>query len=458
MRTFVFASLVAAASLAGPVVPRAAAAARPVAPWGPAAVQACTQAGLSPCTLSTITRRQLTSDVAEYSFTMKIGSGAHDFIGLHRVINEAEGVVPVVTDNLFLVHGDILGFDGAFLASAASPTTPDSHALPVYLAERGIDVWGLDMRWVLVPGNTSDFTFMQSWGLAMNAGDVGAGLAIAAGVRGSNEKMNLLGWSRGGQVGYVYLSSEGALAANQRRVKGFIQMDIYARTDDPTLRQYACDRLEDRQDAFDDGLYYDSIGQFAGTLGAFALANPNAVSPFAQTPSQPNNPFPPGTTNRQAALLVGEATFGLLAPTPPTATYHWVGGTFDGNGMPNGLTFTNETFFYDFLTTGSPFEPTKLILDAEAMMCENTDTPFLDNLAQVDVPVLYVGASGGFGATGIYSTTLLGSTDVESLVVDPTPAAPSLLDFGHADLVTGADAETLVWSPIYDWIRGIRQQ
>jgi len=447
MRTLVLSSILALSALAGPALRPASATLRPVVSWGAAAVQACQQVSSGPCTISTITKRSLSGDVSEYSFTLKIGSGANDVIGLHRVVKDAGILPPPNIAPAFFVHGDVLGFDGAFVASAASASVPDSHSLPVFLAERGIDVWGIDLRWALVPASTTDFTFMQGWGLAMQASDVGIGLAVAQGARGSSQPMNLLGWSRGGQVGYAYLSFEAALPPAQRRVGGFIPVDIYARTDDPTLRGYACTRQAARETEIGLGHYADGTGAFAAGLGTLAVSNPNDPSPNI-----------PNLTNAQAALLVGAATFVILQPTEPTPGYHWTGGTFDANGLPNGLSFTSQSYFFDFLKGASPFEPNKLILDAEAMMCEEDDTPFLDNLADVTVPVLYVSADGGFGTFGNYSLTLLGSSDVETLNVDLLPPAARVLDFGHADLVLAGDADTLAWSPIYDWMTGIRQQ
>ena len=77
--------------------------------------------------------------------------------------------------------------------------------------------------------------------------------------------------------------------------------------------------------------------------------------------------------------------------------------------------------------------------------------PYDDYLAEVKVPVLYVGAEGGFGHSGEYSTTLLGSTDVTTLNVSLLPD-PSL-DFGHSDLFWADNAQTVAWEPIYNWVR-----
>jgi hypothetical protein len=50
--------------------------------------------------------------------------------------------------------------------------------------------------------------------------------------------------------------------------------------------------------------------------------------------------------------------------------------------------------------------------DQNALPCNELDLPYDDHLAEVKVPILYVGARGGFGEYGVYSTTLLGSRDV----------------------------------------------
>ena len=57
------------------------------------------------------------------------------------------------------------------------------------------------------------------------------------------------------------------------------------------------------------------------------------------------------------------------------------------------------------------------------------------------------------GEFGVYSTSLLGSTDVTALVVNKVPAAQRVIDFGHADLFLANDAQALVWQPILSWLQ-----
>ena len=445
MRTFLLTLVLGAASMAGAFP---AAATEPTAPWGPQVLAACAQAVHGPCSMSAIARRELGGDVAEYSFTLKIGPGQHDVIGLHRVIRE-DGSRPPRPDSrpdsgIFFVHGDALGFDAAFLASAASPAIPDRRALPVFLAENGVEVWGIDQRWVLVDASTTDVTFMQGWGLAMSADDVGIGLAVAAKVRRSDEPMDLLAWSRGGEVAYTYLSTEASLPAARRRVKGFIPVDIYVKTDVPALMQAACARLAERQQSLAQGVYRDTTGQLISTLGRLALSSPDAPSPIV-----------PPLSNLQAGYLAGEATFSFQGGLEPAPFYHWAGGTFNAHGLPTGLSFTENAYFFDFLAGAAPFMPVQLIADAEAVICDQGDLPFVDNLGGITVPVLYVGAGGGVGTFGLYTLSLLGSPDQQSLIVDLQPQS-RLSDFGHADLFLATDARTLVWQPLLDWIHGVR--
>ncbi len=406
------------------------------------------------CQLLSLERRALTSRVAEYSFPVRVGPGAHDLIRLHRVVAESAPFVPVRASRaLFMAHGDAWGFDAAFLSSAASPAVADAHALPVYLAEAGIDVWGIDFRWTLVPAGTTDLAFMADWGIETDARDLGVGLAVARFARGLGGngfgRIHLLGWSRGGQIGYAYLSGETQVPAALRQVRGFIPVDIYLKTDVPSIQAAACLRLGltlARQNA---GEVADATGALVATLGNLAKSAPGGLSSIF-----------PGLTHRQAALLTVQATFNLFPPGGQIVPfYHFNGGTFDGGGLPNGLVYSPEAGVLDFLTLAAPFEPLEELADGDAAICESSpdfavpDVPFDDHLAQITVPILYVGAGGGFGDFGVYTTTLLGSSDISTRVVTLRPPTERLFDIGHADIFQATDAPTLFWRPILDWLR-----
>lgn len=400
------------------------------------------------CAVSAFSRREIVPGIAEYSFQLSTGPGETDRIGIHRVVRETAPYEPGPSGPaLLMTHGDAWGFDAAFMAAVDSPAAPDDHALPVFLATSGVDVWGIDLGWTLVPASTTDFSFFAGWGLERDARDVGLALAVARSVRTrtgeGHGRIHLLGWSRGGQVGYVYLGAESQVPPGQRNAAGFIPADIYFKSDIESFRQAACTRAAATEALIAGGTLDSTVGVLSITLGQLAKADPSGPSPVI-----------PGLTNLQAALLLGEATFNLFAPDQQIVPfYHFVGGTFDANGLPSGLTYTAEPLWLDFLTGASPFQPQQELLDGDLAICEETDVPFDDHLGDIRVPVLYVGAGGGFGEFGVYTTTLLGSTDVQTHIVQLQPDPARLFDFGHADLFNAADAPTLVWQPILDWLQ-----
>jgi hypothetical protein len=415
----------------------------------------CSLAGLAQadlpagCLASAVTRRPIAGDVVEYSATLRVGPGPRDVIGVHRVTRERAPFVPVAARQaVLLAHGDAWGFDAAFLANLATPGVAPDHAFPVFLARHGIDVWGIDFRWTLVPAATTDFAFMKDWGLATDVHDLGIALAVARAARllegDGTAKLLLLGWSRGGQTGYAYLDAETQVPGFLRQVRGFIPVDIFLKTDQEDLRQAACARAAGDRAALDAGAYQNASGQLFSTLGSLALTAPSAPSPIV-----------PGLTNREAALLAGSATYVLLPPGQSFVPfYHFVGGTFTADGRPAGLSYTPERAWFDFERGASPYEPTRVLLDGEETLCDQIDVPFDDHLGEIRVPVFYLGVGGGFGEYGIYTTTLLGSTDVTTRVVRLLPPAQRALDLGHADIWNATAAPSLFWQPILDWIAG----
>jgi hypothetical protein len=91
-------------------------------------------------------------------------------------------------------------------------------------------------------------------------------------------------------------------------------------------------------------------------------------------------------------------------------------------------------------------------IDQERVTCYDVVAPFDDHLAEVTLPILYVGAAGGWGERAYYAVNLTGSTDITKSIVQLHPDSEPELDFGHADLFTATNAETLVWQPILNWL------
>jgi hypothetical protein len=403
----------------------------------PALASARTAPATAASPVSSIERRVLADGIAEYFFTVRVGSGPYDQIGVHRVVQETAPNVPAHASRaVFLAPGDIWNFRAAFLTGA--------HPIPVFLAQNGIDVWGIDYRWTFVPASVTDLSFMKDWGLEQDARDLGVAIGAARVTRaltGSGfGKVFLLGWSRGGQIGYAYLNGETRVPPALRQVKGFIPVDIYLKTDQADLQAKACQRAQASEAAIAAGHYAATSGGLIEAIGGAAVADPNGPSAVV-----------PGFNNHQAGLFVGEATFALLGGLEPVPFYHFTGGTFDAQGIPSGLLYSNEADLFHFEIAASPYQPNRELADADTDTCGQVDVGFDDHLAEIKVPVLYIGAGGGFGPYGLYTLSLLGSTDVTNHIVSLAPVR--IADFGHADLFLANQAPSLAWQPILDWVR-----
>jgi pimeloyl-ACP methyl ester carboxylesterase len=390
-----------------------------------------------------VARQQLVDNIYEYSYVISTGNDVHHRVGVHRVVQEEHGCPRHSDQAIFMVHGDGWNFNAVFLRGTSSP-----NSLPVFLARRGVDVWGIDLGWTLVPGDTTDFTFMQYWGLQRDIDDLEQALSFARSVRtqtGSpDNRLVLLGWSRGGWIGFALLNQESQMRIEERNVRAYIPVENSFKVQDPLFKAWMCDSADGTAADLAAGIYaysQDTIRQ----LGQLAITDPNGVSPI----------FGPPYTNLDASLTVGAATYQIEPPNFAPHFYHFVGGTFPGHdihGIPDGLVYTTIPEWNNFLASPSPFEAVRMQHDTYTISCGEISTPFDDHLNDITVPVLYVGAGGGFGRHGLSTLTLLGSQDVSSLIVSFYPPEQAAFDFGHADLFHAQDAENLAWSPIYQWL------
>lgn len=391
-------------------------------------------------------RTAIAGGVAHYSAVIKIGSGTHDKIRLHRITKENAAWVNKPTPySVFSAHGDTIGAKPSFLVG---PDGTLSTSIAVEMAKANIDVWLIDQRWTLVPlaaidpnSPTAD-DFMASWGLNRQIADTQIGMAIARGVRaitGNNANpMPFFGYSSGGITGFALAEHEATLPAWARSVKGLLILDVAYKTDDPTFAATICGIADGMDAQIASGVYVDPGGITVVTVGNLAEADPNGASPLL-----------PGATNRQAALFVGTATHALQPYLPH---YHFIGGEFVG-GFPVDTLFTDLDVFIDVTQLASPYEPLPLMRDMRRNIC--ADTQWDDNFGDIEVPVLGVYAEGGFGSIGLHTLTLLGSYphDVDSIVISET--GDPFTDFGHDDVVRSPLAKALWWNAAVSFVKSL---
>ncbi len=387
---------------------------------------------------SGIERTPLAGDVAHYRFDLRVGAGEHDVIRMHRVVRERAPWLPARAGRgAFLVHGDGWGFEPTFLPGVSAPDLPDDRGFAVFLAERGLDVWGVDFRWVRVPGETADLSFMAGWGLATQLGDLDLALTVARAVRtltGSGPgRLHLVGFSRGGQLGWALAGEESQRPPALRHVRGLVSIENAFQHDDPALREADCASYEAIAASLAAGTVASDY-RIVGDIGDLATAAPEEPSPFL-----------PSLSNADLAEWLGASVGGGSIPH-----FHSVGGLVDPVTLVTELLYTDPAPWFAFLSGAAAYQPLRINLDGLAIGCDEIDSPYEAHLAEIEVPVFYVGVAGAFGALGAHATTLIGSSDVSSLIV--SEAADPAEDWGHDDPWLARDAESVVWRPILDWI------
>jgi len=375
------------------------------------------------------TRDHVAGDVYHYSFTLRVGSGPNAVLHVDRVVRERAPWVPRHSSGaVMMLHGDFATFATNFLPGVAP-----------WLAERGLDVWGVDRRWA----HATDTTDFATMGLAQELDDIGIALGFARATRlvtdGSVERLALVGFSRGGELAYFYAAREATRPALQRHVKAIVPLDVYVSlpADEP-IRASLCEGAAIEQEIVAGG-EVDSPNDFQIALGQGALATPDAQNPFQG--------FYPGLTFREAVLALVGQTYQVFQPSP---VYHFNGPTL-ADGAVTGLRFSPEPVIDRWLANAPPHQAWAESADTDAQSCG--DAPPLDlPLSRIRVPLLLIAVAGGYGERALFSTTQVGSPDVTTRVIRQLPVAQEAEDFGHADLLYAPAAEALAWQPLLAWL------
>jgi hypothetical protein len=391
---------------------------------------ACTQAPLDDTTdsiaqaldaspagigVTDITRERVVGDVFHESFMLRLGDTPNAQIRLHRIVRERAPWLPRPTRaGVMLLHGDFSSFTTNFFESG----------MATWLAQHGIDVWGVDRRWAVTPtdGDLSDFGSMT---FAQEIDDTERALAAARTVRivtgSGSDRVHLSGFSRGGFLAYAVAASEGARRPSQRHVKGLIPLDVWAEVppEDTAARAWLCEGAAFERDLLAQGVT-DSENSFLIELGQL--------------------------TNRPLFLMVAAQTYNGFTVTPH---YHLAAADIV-DGEPVALTESPEAAIAQWFAHATPHQSMAEAADSDGLWCGDGQAGPAIDLAAIRVPLFYIGAAGGFGDRGIYSTTRVSSTDVTTTVI--THTQDPFEDFGHGDLLFGYDAPALVWQPLASWL------
>ena len=393
-----------------------------------------------------MTRDQLGNKIAHYQFEVRLGKREFDVVRIHRVVREYRPYRPIHTHGeVFMIHGASQDFDDIFLTAGSEEKNAQTSS-PVYLASKGIDVWGIDLAWTLIPAETSNFNFMKDWGVERDADHTLAALSIARLIRGLTGqgfgRLNLLGFSYGVPVAYAAAGRETQQHPILRDIKGLIPVEAGMKYDknDPVheeFRNSMCDVAAGIKALIDGGTYESTLGGNLAPFGNLAISVPNDPSPII-----------PGLTNFQAALFVGA----IPGATPPAPFWHFIGGDLNEFNIPVGLLYTDPPRWFHLLTTLVPYMPQRTMYEFRACQCDEEDVSIDDYLDQISVPILYLGAGGGFGTFGDYTSSLTASTDITNYTVSLQAEENRIIDFGHADTFMANDAADLVWEVLRQWL------
>lgn len=411
-----------------------------------AALSACAAAGDDPPAhiaaavessalgLVDIDRELVSGDVWHHSLTIRIGESPNAVLRLHRVVREQAPWVPAPTAAAaLLMHGDFSSFASNFAPVLVDPSAAEGMA--VDLARRGIDVWGLDRRWALAPldADLSDFAAMD---LGQELDDIDTALAVIRAIGGA--RPHLVGFSRGGFLAYAYAARDGERPAGRRTIRGLVPLDVWAAIppEDGDARAWFCEGAAFEYQLVADGVV-DAENSFVITVGELALSDPDGPSPFSAT-----------RTNRQMMLRFAGQTYRLFAVNP---FYHLAAPILDASGEVTGLRESSETDIARWFAQAAPHQSMIEAADSDAVWCGDGSGPAVD-LSRIQAPLFYLGAGGGFGDHGLYTTTLVGSTDVTTRVIRRFGPEGAFEDFGHGDLLFADDAGELAWRPLAEWL------
>lgn len=388
-------------------------------------------------------RTALGGGIAHYTWDLHLGPGEFDVVRLHRVVMERGPYAPARTrDGLFMLPGSPNYWTQVFLPPSYSDAVPQDHSVAIYLARNGVDVWGIDYAWALVPDGTADFGFMRDWGFQRDVDFAYAALGAAQSIRIASGQgkapLHLLGYSYGTPIAYAIAGAETLLPPGQRMAKGLVIGDLEFQFDDPDRRAAACDNAGRKQALIDAGTrYHNASGRTLRMIGHLADQYPDGHHLHG------------ALTNYQFALFVGAVN--------PGSAWHFVAGEFNSFGIPTDLRFTESALWLDLMQQTPSYVPLQAEADLAWSRCQGAvEVGFDDHLSDITLPILDIDAAGGAGP-GDYTASLTASADYQQLHVQLLSDSEAALDFGHADLFTASDADALVWAPLLDWLLDHRE-
>ncbi len=331
--------------------------------------------------------------IFEWRFDARVGASPFDRIALHRT---AHGPTPPEHPSMVVLYLPGTNQNGEVA------TDDPHHALPIYLAGNGVDVWALDYRTHFVPADATEAQLggLKSWTSGRFESDIDAAVQFVL-ASTHRDRLFLSGFSRGVEFAYLYAAMHPA------RVQGLVILDGYIPRH--PSRAVPADRIAD--DLGGKHLTFDKRKR----LVEMVIANPDQPAPIPKYKTAREN---------LEHVVYDSAGFG------------------GKGGLANPLGgFSDATVLARVMLVYDRWWPA-------VQDYENPFTPaLLESLKQSKIPVI------AFSSTNMAadwpkqvdeSAHSTGSADV---------TVHTLKDWGHLDVMCGTKAEAEVYAPALGFIR-----
>jgi dienelactone hydrolase len=332
--------------------------------------------------------------IDEWHYEAVVGSSPFDKIGLHRVAKGPNP--PAASPVMFYLPGTNMNGEVAL--------DDPRYALPVYLAEHGVDFWALDYRTHFIPPTTEmkDLAELKDWTNEMFASDIEAAASFVKS-QTHHDKIFVAGFSRGVEFAYLFA------AMNPASVEGLVLYDGFF---PPPGRALIPNSTSDyAEDLGGKHLTYDKREK----LMQMVIENPDQPAPIPK--------YKTARENLEHVVYDAGGPFGghggLGNP---------IGGYSDATVLAKVL-IAEDRYWPAVQDGGSPFTP-KLV----------------DALKESKIPVLAF-ASTNFNAKWPDMVAAAAHS-----TGDPDAKVITLKDWGHLDVIAGTKAEHDVFEPTVTFI------
>jgi pimeloyl-ACP methyl ester carboxylesterase len=358
---------------------------------------------------------------------------AYNRIGLHRLLKTGTTIKGVVFMIPNFANG---GEEYTSNPPTDSWTKTENYSQAIYWANKGFDVYAMDLRTHFVPNtlNVSQLSFMKDWGWDMYVSDVKEAVNKAKEVSGA-QKVFLVSYSQGAGIAMNFAAKHWKEDLQGMIFEGPIVMGVafYIGKRGNETNTYNYTAQVNNMTATEK--WATENAQLSNILMMkYALENPGA--PAEYPPGTPLTPTVNPLTNKTWANITERNTYFWSTVSPLT-------NTLGGYGNITQIEYTFSVM--------DRWIPARLDIESKAMIdwvnCPYVTYDYDDHYAEIGVPVLAYSGLYTSNRTGTFRGFInrIKTTDFTSVGVQ---------NYGQYDTFLGTYSARDVSQPALDWMRG----